>query len=230
MLAAHGMTGTFYVPIEPFNGNPALSVSQMRGLTAAGFEIGGHTINHEILTEVPASDIEYIVTTCKKIHEDNLGETIRMFCYPRGRYTSYTVKALKKAGYEGARTVKLLATDTNYGLYDLPTSIQVYRHTRTQYLRNLGRARAFGRLADYVGPLGFGNDWIALGKKLFDRVLRDGGVWHLWGHSWELDEMSLWDEMREMLDYVSGRDGVLYVNNGDMVRRLTQPAAFAVAQ
>jgi peptidoglycan/xylan/chitin deacetylase (PgdA/CDA1 family) len=229
MLASHGMSGTFYVPIKPFNGNPSLSVSQMRSMIAGGFEIGGHTINHEILTEVPVRDLDHIVTTCKKIHEDNLGERLRMFCYPRGRYTRHTVTALEKAGYEGARTVELLATDTISGLYDLPTSIQVYRHTRTEYLRNIVRVRAAKRLFDYVGPLGFGDDWIDLGKKLFHRVLENGGVWHLWGHSWEIDEMGLWDEMREMLAYVSGRDDVLYLNNGDMVQQLTNTARLAVA-
>jgi peptidoglycan/xylan/chitin deacetylase (PgdA/CDA1 family) len=201
----------------------------MRSLTAEGFEVGGHTINHEILTKVPVKDLDYIVTTCKKIHEDNLGKRVRMFCYPRGRYTAQAVEALKKAGYEGARTVELLATDTGSGLYDLPTSIQVYRHTRTEYLRNIGRVRALGRLFDYVGPLGFGDDWIELGKKLFDRVMENGGIWHLWGHSWEIDEMNLWEEMRQMLEYVRGRDDVLYLNNGDMVQRLSQSASLAVA-
>lgn len=229
MLREHGLSGTFYVPLEPFNGNLSLSRDDMRAMVAEGFEIGGHTINHEILTEVPSKDLDYIVTTCKKVHEDNLGERLRMFCYPRGRYTADAVKALKRAGYEGARTVRLLATDTNHSLYDLPTSIQVYRHTRTEYLRNIGRARAFGRLFDYIGPLGFDDDWIAIGKKLFDRVLVKGGVWHLWGHSWEIDEMGLWDEMRSMLEYVCGRDDVVYLNNGDMVEHLAQSAGVAVA-
>jgi hypothetical protein len=32
--------------------------------------------------------------------------------------------------------------------------------------------------------------------------------------------MGLWDEMREMLDYVSQREGVLYLNNGDLLKFL----------
>jgi len=64
------------------------------------------------------------------------------------------------------------------------------------------------------------DDWIAIGKKLFDRVLEEGGVWHLWGHSWEIDQMGLWNQMSEMLDYVSRREGVMYLNNGDLVQYL----------
>jgi peptidoglycan/xylan/chitin deacetylase (PgdA/CDA1 family) len=224
MLRSRDMRGTFYVPIEPFNGNRSLTHDDLRSLTAEGFEIGGHTIAHEIMSQVPAGKVDYIVTTCKAMLEDTLGERVRMFCYPRGRYTGQVVEALKKAGYDGARTVRLLATETKYGPYDLPTSTQVYPHTRTEYLRNIGRSRNLGRLYDYVTRLSFDDDWITIGKKLFDRVLDQGGIWHLWGHSWEIDQLGLWDQMPEMLDYVCGRQDVLYLNNRDLVQYVAQHA------
>jgi peptidoglycan/xylan/chitin deacetylase (PgdA/CDA1 family) len=225
LLAARGLRGTFYCPIKPFDGNPALTTAQQRDMVADGFEIGAHTINHEILSEVPVEQLEYIVGTCKNMLEDSLGERIGMFCYPRGRYTGNVVKALKKARYDGARTVRLLATDTNYGLYDLPTSIQVYPHTRSEYLRNIARSGKANRLIDYLTRLGMDDDWVAIGKKLFDRVLERGGVWHLWGHSWEVDGLGQWDSLREMLDYVSNQPDVLYLNNGQMVKSLQQHSA-----
>ena len=225
LLAARGLRGTFYCPIKPFSGSPALTATQQRDMMAGGFEIGAHTINHEILSEVPVSQLDYIVGTCKSMLEDSLGERIGMFCYPRGRYTSNVVEALKKAHYDGARTVRLLATDTNYGLYDLPTSIQVYPHTRSEYLRNIARSGKTNRLIDYLTRLGMDDDWVEIGKKLFDRVLEQGGVWHLWGHSWEIDELGQWDPLREMLDYVSNRPEVLYLNNGQMVQYLQRHSA-----
>ena len=220
LLHARGMSGTFYVPIEPFNGNPSLSHSDMRAMTSEGFEIGGHTVAHEILSQIPITKANEVVRSCKATLEAILGERVRMFCYPRGRYTGAVAEAVKHAGYDGARTVRLLATETSYGFYDLPTSIQAYPHTRKEYLRNIARAKNPGRLYDYVTRLGMDDGWIELGKKLFDRVLADGGVWHLWGHSWEIDQLGLWDEMPQMLDYVCGREDVLYLNNGDLVQYL----------
>jgi len=220
LLRSRGMSGTFYVPIEPFNGNPSLGREQMRALTAEGFEIGGHGVAHEIMSQIPISKAEQVVKSCKAILEDTLSQRVRMFCYPRGRYTPKVVEALKAAGYEGARTVRLLATETHYGVYDLPTSIQVYPHTRTEYLRNVLKSRNVGRLYDYMTTLNFDSGWVDMGKKLFDRVLAQGGIWHLWGHSWEIDQLQLWDEMAEVLDYVRGRENVLYLNNGDLVRYL----------
>ncbi|MGH7489041.1 MAG: polysaccharide deacetylase family protein [bacterium] len=224
LLRSRGMRGTFYVPIEPFNGSPSLSHDDLRSLAAEGFEIGGHSIGHEIMSQISAQKVDHVVTTCKAILEDTLGERVRMFCYPRGRYSGQVVEALKKAGYDGARTVRLLATETKYGPYDLPTSTQVYPHTRTEYVRNIARARNLGRLYDYMTRLSFDDDWIAIGKKLFDRVLEEGGIWHLWGHSWEIDQLGLWDQMPEMLDYVCGREDVLYLNNGDLVQYLASHA------
>lgn len=220
LLHAYGVPGTFYVPIEPFNGNPSLSPSDLRSMLSAGFEIGGHGIAHEIMSEISVEKANHVVRTCKAILEQTLGQRLRMFCYPRGRYTPQVVEALKSAGYEGARTVRLLATGMNYSPYDLPTSAQVYPHTRVEYLRNIGRAKDLGRLYDYVANLNFADGWVGIGKKLFDRVLEQGGIWHMWGHSWEVDQLQQFDAMREMLDYVSRREDVLYLNNGDVLKYL----------
>ncbi len=220
MLRDHGMSGTFYTPIEPFNGNPSLTAHHMRDMTAEGFEIGGHGVQHEIMSQIPIAKAREVVRSCKATLEDTLGGKVRMFCYPRGKYTARVAEELQEAGYEAARTVRLLATDTNYGMYDLPTSIQVYPHTRSEYLRNVLKSRRAGRLYDYMTRLNFEDGWTGLGNKLFDRVLDQGGVWHLWGHSWEIDQLGLWDELREMLSYVSRRKDVLYLNNGDMARKL----------
>jgi len=55
--------------------------------------------------------------------------------------------------------------------------------------------------------------------------LREGGVWHLYGHSWLIEEMALWDGLVEVLDYVSRRENVRYANNGELgAPRETAPA------
>jgi hypothetical protein len=63
-------------------------------------------------------------------------------------------------------------------------------------------------------------DWVELGKQLFRQVLEQGGVWHLYGHSWEIEELGIWGDLREMLDYVSNRQGVSYVTNGQLLSLL----------
>lgn len=217
LLQAHGMQGTFYVPIKPFNANPALSPDNLRSMHAQGFEIGGHGIAHENMSSLSREEAIEVARTCKRTLEDTVADELRMFCYPNGRYSAKVVEALRSAGYQGARTIRLLATEMDCGPFDLPTSTQVYPHTRIEYLRNIARSHNPGRLYDYVTSLSLDDDWMEIGKKLFNRVLANGGIWHLWGHSWEIQDMGLWEQLQEMLDYVARRDSVLYLTNGDVL-------------
>ena len=61
-------------------------------------------------------------------------------------------------------------------------------------------------------------NWVELAMHLFDTVLSSGGVWHLYGHSWEINDFKLWEELRVVLDYVSNRQGVMYLPNSGVVR------------
>jgi hypothetical protein len=63
-----------------------------------------------------------------------------------------------------------------------------------------------------------------MGKAMFDDVLREGGVWHIYGHSWELDELGLWDQLQEMFNYVANRPGVIYATNSKALERATEAA------
>jgi hypothetical protein len=67
--------------------------------------------------------------------------------------------------------------------------------------------------------------WLELGKRLFDAVLEKGGIWHLCGHSWEVERLGLWEDLREILNYVGRREGVSYVPNCALVPA-PQPMTF----
>jgi len=56
-------------------------------------------------------------------------------------------------------------------------------------------------------------NWMELGKKLFLEVMEQGGIWHLYGHSWEIEEFDLWDQLNDLLAFVSGRSDVTYASN-----------------
>ena len=133
---------------------------------------------------------------CKHLLEDTLGNEIRIFCYPRGKYRTTVIKFLKEAGYEAARTTRMLSTALNFDPFEMPTSLHAFPHTRAMYLRNIARARNLGTLYDYLTRLDRTATWVDLGKALFDRVLDLGGVWHLYGHSWLIEELGLWNEVK----------------------------------
>src|SRR5262249_44651624 len=123
------------------------------------------------------------------------------------------IRALETAGYRGARTVCMLATRPTFRAFEMPTTLQVFPHKPLTYLKNVARARSLDSLQSCALQISQLRNWVELGKRLFDSILEDGGVWHLYGHSWEIEALDLWDGLRELLDYVARRDAVRYVTN-----------------
>jgi peptidoglycan/xylan/chitin deacetylase (PgdA/CDA1 family) len=221
LLSRNRLTGTFYVPTGRLGRDPFFAADDLRTLFAAGFEIGAHTVSHALLTGLGPEELTREIGECKTVLQQILGAEIKMFCYPKGRFNAEVVSAVRRAGYRGARSTQMLTSSSAFVRFAMPTTLQAYPHGRSNYVRNLVRLGAVRVLLQSIPDLVRFQDWLGLGKARFDRVLRHGGVWHLYGHPWEIEKLGLWDQLREMLEYVSNRSGVQYVTNGrllDLVR------------
>lgn len=222
LLGARGMSATFYIPIQPYR-KQSLSHAQLRTLTEEGFEIGAHSVTHKLLHGLSNQELAAEINPCKPILEDIVGSEVRMFCYPQGRYDANTVRALKDAGYSGARTVRMLATRPDFDSFQIPTTVQTFPHPPLTYLKNAAKVLNVEGLRTCFSQRAGLRDWIELGKRLFDSVVKNGGVWHMYGHSWEIDDLGLWKGLSELLDYVSHHKNVTYVPNCGLVQgRLVQ--------
>lgn len=218
MLRSREIKGTFYVPNTPYGERPALSHADLRALSSEGFEIGAHSVSHKLLWGLSAEELAREVGPCKPMLEDILGTEVRMFCYPCGRYNSNVIRALKQAGYSGARTVRMLATRLEFNPFEMPTTVQIIPQPRSNYLKNVARAGKMEGVRVFLANMTRLDNWLELGKRLFDSVLQNGGMWHLYGHSHEIEKLGLWHELEEMLDYVGKRKGVTYVPNCELIR------------
>jgi peptidoglycan-N-acetylglucosamine deacetylase len=220
LLSARGLGGTFYIPIKGHHKSDRMDSVKLRSLAAHGFEIGAHGVSHPNLPQCGPRELVQEVETCKKQLEDDLNREVRIFAYPRGRYSTSVISCLKQAGYVGARTTRMLARELVIDPYKMPTSVHVYPHSKSDYIKNLARALDLGRAWEYITQLSQATGWPELAKLLFDLVLREGGIWHLYGHSWEIEELGLWDSLEEILSYVSKREGVRYFSNGEVLNFL----------
>jgi peptidoglycan-N-acetylglucosamine deacetylase len=212
-LAARSLSATFYVPLAGEDGKPVLKDESLRSLLTQGFEIGAHTMTHKILTGLTRDELWREVRGSKLELEDRLGTEMRMFCYPRGRYNLKVLDSVRKSGFAGARTTRMLSRTLDFGRFEMPTSLQAFPHPPVNYLKNLGKRRDLLGIRQYLRKYLLCRNWVELGKKRFDEVICDGGIWHLYGHSWELEELGLWSQLEELLDYVSGRRHVIYADN-----------------
>lgn len=217
MLHSREIAGTFYVPISGHHGPLSIGRSDLRALAAMGLEIGAHGLTHLVLPRCTRSVLTREVEASKQCLEDMLGSAVRMFAYPRGRYSGMAIRAVKQAGYAGARTTQMLAQSLNFDPYRMPTTVHVFPHSKSDYVRNVARAANFEAGWKYLTQLRQVDSWVELAKVLFDSVGQEGGIFHLYGHSWEVDELDLWDELTEVLNYVSHREGVLYLSNAEIL-------------
>jgi peptidoglycan/xylan/chitin deacetylase (PgdA/CDA1 family) len=222
MLRSRDIRGTFYVPNTPYGARPLLSPADLRTLSSEGFEIGAHSVSHKLLWRLSAEELAKEVSPCKPMLEDILGKEVRMFCYSKGRYDSNVIRTLKEAGYWGARTVRMLATRLEFDPFEMPTSVQIVPNRKYSYIKNVARARKLEGLQVLLRHMTMLDNWLELGKRLFDSVLQNGGMWHLYGHSHEIEKLGLWRDLEEMLDYVGNREGVMYVPNCELIRLLPQ--------
>lgn len=77
---------------------------QAREMDANRLSVESHTVTHPILTNVNQTELDFELRTSKKRLENNLGKTIKHFCYPNGTLNSAVRKATENAGYESAVT------------------------------------------------------------------------------------------------------------------------------
>ena len=59
-------------------------------------------------------------------------------------------------------------------------------------------------------------NWDLLAMTMFDQVLTTGGVFHLWGHSWEIEHNKGRARLERVLSYIVNRSDVKYLYNGEL--------------
>jgi peptidoglycan/xylan/chitin deacetylase (PgdA/CDA1 family) len=219
LLDRHGLTGTFYIPRSIDSG--VMSGPALKEL-AGRFEIGAHTLNHRFLTEIDDAAAKVEIDGSRKWVQDETGQDCPMFCPPAGRFSSTHWKMLKSAGYTGARTVELMSLShprKRGGLMEMPTTLQAFPHPSGNYLKNMAKRRAGGNLWNYI-IFGRSNDWATLADRLLARLGKGGGVFHLWGHSWEIEQTEQWERLEQVLSMMGevarGRRDIQCLNNGQI--------------
>ena len=119
VLQEHSFTATVYLVTDrcghfnDWSGNPQelprsplLSWTQIRELSAAGFEFGSHTVTHPDLTTLDPDAVEDEISRSKIAIEDEIGKEVKSFAYPFGRMTSAVRGAVENL-YDSAGSTNL---------------------------------------------------------------------------------------------------------------------------
>jgi peptidoglycan-N-acetylglucosamine deacetylase len=218
LLQKYDMPGTFYVPINNPE-NPVLTSNQIKKLSEK-FEIGGHTLNHSVLTNLSLENIKKEVNSGKAKLEEICGPVLS-FAYPRGQYNLEIKKIVKKNGFLGARTAEIMHHNLNDHFEMHPTVHVVERSFLSKGKQFISSSDS--GLANYVVKHGFFlKNWEWFAKKSLDYVIEHGGIWHLWGHSWEIDNHNIWSNLENILSYVNEigcKNGCEFLTNGEIFEK-----------
>ena len=177
LLLRYEIPSVFYVPIN--FGRRGLEDSQIARLAGLGscslcpkmkklFDIGSHGLNHldlkKLIKQGKEKEAMREIAGSKTALEAIIKRPVTRFAYPYGQYNEKVKEMVKTAGYKSARTTKLLSTDFPKDPYE--TNISMVVHPRVTACK--------------------GRTWIEVGYELFDRVIKDGGRFGLYGHSYDI--------------------------------------------
>jgi len=105
LLKQYRFTATFYIQIGAVGRRNYLSWDEVRGLAAAGMQIGSHTFRHPCLTRVRREEtLRREIIDSKKELERRIGAPVTTFAYPYGQYNARVASIVRDAGYTTARS------------------------------------------------------------------------------------------------------------------------------
>ena len=104
LLEQHGLRGTFFVNSPRLGQHGSLTLEALRGIQAAGHEIGGHTVHHPRLAHIDLGEAE------RQICDDRValvqaGFAVQSLAYPFGAANPAVQAAAASCGYNSARGV-----------------------------------------------------------------------------------------------------------------------------
>ena|SRR3989344_3009077 len=211
LLKKYGIKGTFYIspnnreiPVEK-----RLTDGQIQEL-ACDFDIGAHTMTHPRLPQVPDEEAQLEISDSRTYLQQVTGQPVTTFCYPRGEYLPKHVAMVQRAGFSYARTTNRHVFGKS-PLLESATTIHCYDHWS-----DVIKVAVFARF-NPKKFLRFYRKWDILAVAMLDKVLSEGGTFHLWGHSWEIDTNGDWERLERVLRAIAGRSGVRYGSNSDLV-------------
>jgi peptidoglycan/xylan/chitin deacetylase (PgdA/CDA1 family) len=101
-----------------------MNSAQVRGLAAAGMDIGGHTITHPILTRIDALSARREIAEGRDALAAITGRPVRLFAYPNGRpvgdYGAEHVAIVRTLGFTAAVSTSPGAARADDSLFELP--------------------------------------------------------------------------------------------------------------
>lgn len=187
--------GIFFVPTRNCEGRDVITPKIMREAESKYVSFGGHTDNHRYLTQIPITDVDAEILHNKEYLEDALGHKITDFCLPGGKHNTEIVDIVYRY-YKTIRTADTMNFSYRGGL--LKPTIHFYPRGNKSLFGNALRNKSYAQAA-YVATH-YNVNYFDLVTELIEREqYNDESIIIIWGHSWELEQYQLWDDLEKIM-------------------------------
>jgi len=215
LLQKYNVSATFYIPIDNVE-RQCLKRQEIREI-AEFFDVGGHTYHHVDLTRVTLREAEKEIVDGKEELEGLIGRKLFSFCYPRGKHSEEVINQVKAAGFAGARTIKSCTTKVK-DPFRVGTTVHARDFVFAHYVKQAITSFDSGLFSFLLRKNLFFESWDRIALETLDFVIQNGGVWHLWGHSWEIEDHEQWEKLTNVLRGINSLpDNILKVNNSRLI-------------
>lgn len=186
ILEEKNIEAIFYIAIKNREGRANLSKKDVVSLSKR-FEIGGHTFSHVDLTKISPKEAKEEIEAGKKALENMIGRKIYSFSPPKGKYNQKILKLVEKAGFSDCRTARIVyfgsPDRSNFLWYP---NLHLYPHSLTTDLIHCLKHfdyHSFRKRVRYLDRKHL---------ELVEEFGKEKKHFHLWLHSWEVEERGLW--------------------------------------
>src|SRR5271166_4012977 len=216
LLHKYGLTATFYIPAVNEE-RILLEPAQIREIDRK-FEVGSHSFSHIRLHNLSPERARQQILDGKKFSEDTVGHEVVSFYYPGGKFNQRLDKMVEEAGFLAGRTCRYFLND--YPKNPFRWDISTYANTYPAYvqLRHCLLEQNFSGAYEYVTTFQAQVPWVAQFVCALKDVSLNGGIAHLYFHSWEIDQNGEWDKLESVFKTIAQYQ-LIPVTNGYLYRR-----------
>lgn len=232
LLNEYNLKGTFYIPknihFEVKKGVYLQRISDKEIMEMARTQdIGAHTMNHIYLNKLKRDEIFKEIKNSKEWLQNLLGREIKMFAYPGGVFSDEIIQIVKDIGFRGSRNSNAFNVNVDnpflmgFSCHCYPCFVRnkewsLFFNIKVSLKRLKMNLRGIRKLKLPISSL---FSWTVLVKNVFDYVLKNGGIFHLYGHPWEIERYNLWKDLEKVFKYISNRDDIEYLTNSEIIEK-----------
>jgi len=218
LLYKYAIKTTFYIALKNKE-RVCIKKNNINKISQMGFEIGSHSFTHPVLTIFNHKELLYEIKQSKKELEKIIKNPVVSFCYPKGKFSKNISVFLKKEGYCLARTTSLFHTRSKFKPFFMPTTVHFSNRSYLSYIKQGLRELNFRGFYNW-SFYGFHKNPLKLSLKILNNLSKTGGYFHLWGHSWEIEQQNLWADLEKLFETISKKKNIICLTNYEIIKYL----------